>query len=54
MCNPFWSYRVLQEFNYAAVLGLGAAVDYAMTIGLEKISTRVRLKVAQRTPQSIS
>ena len=33
-----------QEFNYAAVLGLGAAVDYALSIGLEKIAARVRLK----------
>jgi selenocysteine lyase/cysteine desulfurase len=31
-----------QEFNYAAVLGLGAAVDYALGIGLEKIAARVR------------
>ena len=33
-----------QEFNYAAVLGLGAAVDYALAIGLEKIAARVRCK----------
>lgn len=29
------------EFNYAAVLGLGAAVDYASALGLEAIETRV-------------
>jgi len=33
-----------QEFNYAAVLGLGAAVDYALAIGLEKIAARVHCK----------
>lgn len=30
------------EFNYAAVLGLGAAVDYALALGLESIENRVR------------
>ena len=30
------------EFNYAAVLGLGAAVDYALNLGLETIEARVR------------
>ena len=30
------------EFNYAAVLGLGAAVDYALRLGLEAIETRVK------------
>ncbi len=29
------------EFNYAAVLGLGASVDYALSWGLEAIETRV-------------
>lgn len=29
------------EFNYAAVLGLGAAVDYALAQGMEAIETRV-------------
>lgn len=29
------------EFNYAAVLGLGAAVDYALEQGMEAIQTRV-------------
>ncbi len=29
------------DFNYAAVLGLGAAVDYAAAIGMELIETRV-------------
>jgi selenocysteine lyase/cysteine desulfurase len=36
--------RTDQEFNYAAVLGLGAAVDYALAIGIPKIATRVRLQ----------
>jgi len=30
------------EFNYAAVLGLGAAVDYALALGLETIENRVK------------
>lgn len=30
------------EFNYAAVLGLGAAVDYALALGMETIEARVR------------
>ena len=29
------------EFNYAAVLGLGAAVDYARALGMEQIENRV-------------
>lgn len=30
------------EFNYAAVLGLGRAVDYALDLGMEMIEARVR------------
>ena len=30
------------EFNYAAVLGLGAAVDYALNLGMEAVEARVR------------
>jgi cysteine desulfurase/selenocysteine lyase len=30
------------EFNYAAVLGLGRAVDYALALGMAAIETRVR------------
>ena len=30
------------EFNYSALLGLGAAVDYALNIGLENIENEVR------------
>ncbi len=30
------------EFNYAAVLGLGRAVDYALDLGMETIEARVR------------
>jgi len=29
------------EFNYAAVLGLGAAVDYALDLGVDSIAARV-------------
>ena len=29
------------EFNYAAVLGLGAAVDYALALGLDSIRDRI-------------
>jgi len=30
------------EFNYAAVIGLGVATDYAMTVGLDVIEPRIR------------
>jgi len=30
------------EFNYAAVLGLGTAVDYALALGLEAIENRIK------------
>ena len=30
------------EFNYAAVLGLGAAVDYALALGMEEIENRIK------------
>jgi cysteine desulfurase / selenocysteine lyase len=35
------------ENNYAARLGLGAAVDYALDIGLQEIQSRVRLLAAE-------
>ncbi len=35
------------EFNYAAVLGLGASVDYALSWGLDAIETRVTSLAAQ-------
>ncbi len=39
------------EFNYAAVIGLGVATDYALSVGLEKIEPRTRQLAAELRQQ---